>query len=82
MGEGVYAYCIEYRMTMTMLLSWSLSLVSLCHVFAMSLTATCSHLPVQLFVVLTNLATQQITTAQLTTTCKADSKRQMIASTQ
>ena len=52
MGDGVYAYLIEYKTTMTRLLSSSSSLNSLHHVHAMSLTATCSCLPVESFVVL------------------------------
>ena len=53
MGDGVCAYLIEYKTTTTRLLSLSsLSLNSLCHVCATSLTATCSCSPVKLFRVL------------------------------
>ena len=49
MGEGVYAYHIEYKMTTTVLLL-SLSLVSLRRVRATSLTATRSRSAVASFV--------------------------------
>ena len=52
MGEGVNAYCIEYKTMMTMLLLWSLSLIYLRRVLAMSLTATRSCLPIKSSVVL------------------------------
>ena len=52
-GEGVDAYCMEYKTTTKMLLlSLSLSLVSLCHVLATLLTATWSCLPIGSFVAL------------------------------
>ena len=51
MGEGVYAYHIEYKTTTTPLLSsLSLSLVSLHWVHATLLTATRSRSPIELFV--------------------------------
>ena len=50
MGEGVCAYHIEYKTTMTaLLLLLLLSLVSLRHVRATSLTATRSRSPVESF---------------------------------
>ena len=53
MGDGVYAYLIEYKTTTTRLLSLLLSsLDSLHRVCAMSLTATHSRSPVESFVVL------------------------------
>ena len=52
MVKEVYAHRIEYKTMMTMLLSWSLSLVYLCHVLATSLTATRSCSPVKWFVAL------------------------------
>ena len=52
MEEGVYAYHIEYKTMMTMLLSSSSSLVYLHRMLATSLTATCSCLPVESFTVL------------------------------
>ena len=52
MGEGVYAYCIEYKTMMMTLLSSSLSLVYLHCVLATSLTATRSCSPIESFVVL------------------------------
>ena len=53
MGDGVYAYLIEYKTTTTRLLSSSsLSLDSLHHMRATSLTATCSRSPVESFMVL------------------------------
>ena len=52
MGEGEYAYCIEYKMMMTTLLLLSSSLVSLHRMHAASLTVTHSCSPVESFVVL------------------------------
>ena len=52
MGDGVYAYLIEYKTTTRLLSSSSSSLDSLCRVHAMLLTVTCSHSPIELFVVL------------------------------
>ena len=52
MGEGVYAYCIEYKTMMMMLLSLLSSLVSLHCACATLLTATCSHSPVESFMAL------------------------------
>ena len=49
MGDGVYAYLIEYK---TMLMRLLLSLDSLRPVCATSLTATCSRSPIESFVAL------------------------------
>ena len=55
MGEGLYAYRTEYKMTTTMLVSSSSSsLVYLRRVLAMSLTATRSYSSVGSFVVLSH----------------------------
>ena len=52
MGEGGYAYRIEYKMMTMTLLSSSSSFVSLRRARATLLTATCSSSSVELFVVL------------------------------
>ena len=50
MGEGVYAYHIEYKKMTTALLLLLSSLISLHHMRATSLTTTRSRLPVESFV--------------------------------
>ena len=52
MGEGLYAYRTEYKMTTTMLVSSSSSLIYLRHVLATSLTVTRSRSSVDSFVAL------------------------------
>ena len=52
MEEGVYAYHLEYKTMMILLLSSLSSLISLHRACATLLTATCSHSPIELFVAL------------------------------
>ena len=52
MGEGGYAYCIEYKTMMTMLLSSLSSFISLRRMGATSLTATHSPSPFESFTAL------------------------------